>query len=81
MSTILCPCSVFWTKMLVLILENDYTVYNIGAPSIRKEVHFDVRVPGSSILSAGQVFGLQHVHNQLMANFIIPHFHLQEMQA
>lgn len=47
------------------------------SPSIREEVDFDVRVPGSPIFPGWQVFGAQYGDDQLMAHLVVPQFDLR----
>lgn len=46
--------------------------YRNSAPSVRKEVNFDVGVPGAAILSSRQVFGAQNSNNELVSHFVVP---------
>ena len=46
-------------------------------PSVRQEVDFDVRVPGSAIFPGWQVLGAEDGDNELMAHLVIPQFDLQ----
>lgn len=47
-----------------------------SAPSVRKEVNFDVGVPGTTILSSRQVFGAQNGDDELVSHFVVPQLNL-----
>lgn len=53
----------------------------LGVPAVREEVDFDIGAPGTPVGSQGDVHGLEHVDNQLMANFVIPQLHLHGRQT
>lgn len=48
----------------------------LGVPAVREEVDFDIGAPGTPVGPQGDVHSLEHVDNQLMANFVVPQFHL-----
>lgn len=47
-------------------------------PAVGQEVHLDVEASGSAVGSQGELHGLQHVDDQLVARFVIPQLHLED---